>query len=144
MGGGGRGGDFGRMPPSAGRDNPTYSNGSVRGPQLGPPGRWWDDKRLVKTLSLRADQQRKMDDIFNANKGQLLNLYANWQREEARLTSMSPADLQDEAKVFANIDRVAQARAELEKENAHILLQIRHELDAEQLARLDHEIASTR
>ena len=66
------------------------------------------------------------DDIFNANKGQLLNLYANWQREEARLVSLTPAELQDESKIFASIDRVTQARAEVEKENAHILLQIRH------------------
>lgn len=147
MGGGNRGGDFGHMggpPPMGGERHGDFGGPTVHGPQLGPPGRWWDDKHLAKTLSLRSDQQRRMDDIFNANKGQLLNLYSNLQREEAHLASMPASDLQDESKVFAGIDRVSQARADLEKENAHILLQIRHELDPDQVAKLDREIASVR
>ena len=134
-------GDFDRRGP-----NPGFSPNAapVHGPQLGLPGRWWDDKRFSKTVTLRPEQQRRMDDIFNANKGQLLNLYGNLQREEQKLATMPAADLQDEAKVFAGIDRVAQARADLEKENAHILLQIRKELDGDQLVKLDKEIASNR
>jgi len=114
------------------------------GPQLGLPGRWWDDGKTVKHLSLRNDQQKKMDDIFNTNKGTLLDMYTNVQREETRLTSMSPKELQDEAKVFAQIDRVAIARADLEKEKVHILLQIRQQLDPDQLNKLDSEIANLR
>jgi len=98
----------------------------------------------MKTLSLRSDQQHKMDDIVNGNKGTLQNLFSNLQREEARLTSMSPQDLQDEGKVFAAIDRVATARADLEKESAHILMQIRQQLDPSQLSKLDSEIAGMR
>ena len=145
MNGGGRN-DFGRMNGNGdfGRGNLGAGAAPVRGPQLGPAGRWWDDKRFAKAITLRPDQQRRMDEIFESNKGQLLNLYANWQREESRLTSMTPAELQDESKIFANIDRVTQARADLEKENAHILLQIRHELDGDQLAKLDKETASLR
>jgi Spy/CpxP family protein refolding chaperone len=129
-------GDRGPMPTS---QPPLRS-----GPQLGLPGRWWDDGRTVKHLGLRNEQQRKMDDIFNANKGALLDLFTNLQREESRLSSMSPKDLQDEPKVFAAIDRVALARADLEKENAHILMQIRQQLDQDQLNKLDSEIASLR
>jgi Spy/CpxP family protein refolding chaperone len=114
------------------------------GPQLGLPGRWWDDGKTVNHLSLRNDQQKKMDDIFNTNKGTLLDMYTNVQREETRLSSMSPKELQDEAKVFAQIDRVAMARADLEKEKVHILLQIRQQLDPDQLNKLDTEIANLR
>jgi Spy/CpxP family protein refolding chaperone len=124
---------------------PYNTNQPIRsGPQLGLPGRWWDDGKTVKHLSLRNDQQKKMDDIFNTNKGTLLDMYTNVQREETRLSSMSPKELQDEAKVFAAIDRVAMARADLEKEKAHILLQIRQQLDPEQLNKLDSEIANLR
>jgi len=114
------------------------------GPQLGLPGRWWDDGKTVKHLNLRNDQQKKMDEIFNANKGTLQDLFTNLQREESRLSSMSPRELQDEAKVFAAIDRVALARADLEKENAHILMQIRQQMDSEQLNKLDSQIAGLR
>ena len=113
-------------------------------PVLGPPGRWWDDKKMARNLSLRYDQQKKMDDIFESGKGNLVQLYTDLQREEARLGTMSSSDLSDETKVFAAIDRVTQARADVAKANAHILLQIRGQLDASQLAALDREIASLR
>ncbi len=111
-------------------------------PQLGPPTRWWDDKKTIKHLALRNDQKQRMDDIFEANRQQLSTLLGNLQREEARLVSLPPGDLQDEGKVFAAIDRVSQARAELEKAHAHILLQIRQQMDSQQLATLDHDMAS--
>jgi len=153
--GGPPGGGMGGPPPGMGGGVPRDRNGAMgdresgalprpSGPQLGLPGRWWDDRKTMKTLSLRSDQQHKMDDIFNGNKGTLQNLFSNLQREEARLTSMSPQDLQDEGKVFAAIDRVATARADLEKESAHILMQIRQQLDPSQLSKLDSEIAGMR
>jgi Spy/CpxP family protein refolding chaperone len=131
MMGGPRGGEMERMPMPRIRTEP----------QLSLPGRWWDDKKTVKTLSLRAEQQHKMDDIFNAGKENLNSLFENLQREQQRFVSMSREDLQDETKVFAEIDRVAQARADLEKANFHLLLQIRSEMDPPQLAALDREIA---
>ncbi len=114
------------------------------GPQLGLPGRWWDDKKNAKMISLRSDQQKKMDAIFEENKGTLINLLGNLQHEESRLQGMSPQELQDEGKVFAQIDRVAAARADLEKENARILMLIRQQLEPAQLSKLDSEIANLR
>jgi Spy/CpxP family protein refolding chaperone len=114
------------------------------GLQLGLGGRWWDESKTIKKLSLRTDQQKRMDDIFEANKPKLLTLYGNLQREETNLASMPPGDLQDETKVFAAIDRVSEARNELEKANVHLLLQIRQQLDPTQLEQLDREIANAR
>jgi hypothetical protein len=131
--GGGMGGPGGGMNRPPRMEGPPPRNG----PQLGPPGRWWDDKKTAKDLNLRPEQLRKMDDVFNANKGQLLNLLGNLQREQQRLESMSREDLQDEGKVFAAIDRVMTAKTELEKENAHVLLLIRKEMDGDQVAALD-------
>ncbi len=146
MGGGGmggpRGGDMG------GPRGDMGGMGRMPGPrlrvepQIALPGRWWDDKKTVKSLKLRADQQQRMDDIFDANKGNLLSLYEGLQREQQRFVSMSREDLQDEGKVFAEIDRVAQARADLEKASFHMQLQIRKEMDPEQVAALDKAIAN--
>ena len=44
--------------------------------------------------------------------------------------------------MFAAIDRIAQARADLEKAKFHVLLQIRKEMDPQQVAALDRAIAS--
>ena len=86
----------------------TRSDSARSGLQLGPPGRWWDDKHFAKSLKLRSDQQIRMDILFEQNRPTL----------------------------YAQIDRIAQARAELEKANTHYLLQIRAEMDPDQIARL--------
>lgn len=113
------------------------------GLQLGLGGRWWDDGKVGKKLTLRDDQRRRMDDIFEANRPTLQALYTNLQKEQLKLASMPPGDLQDETRVFAAIDRVAQARTDLEKAEAHILVQIRQQLDPGQIEQLDHEIAGS-
>ena len=111
------------------------------GLQLGLGGRWWDDHATAKTLSLRPEQQQRMDSIFQANRATLVTLYSNLQREQVRLAAIPPGNAPDESKVFAAIDRVAQARTELEKENVHMLLQIRQQLDPAQLQSLDAQIS---
>ena len=108
---------------------------------LGLGGRWWDDRKTIKKLNLRPAQQQRMDGVFEANRTTLVNLYTNLQREETHLASLPTAELQDETKVFAAIDRVAQARSELEKENVHMLLQVRQQLDPDQQALLNQQIA---
>jgi len=107
------------------------------GLQLGPPGRWWDDRGFAKSLGLRPEQKKKMDDIFNANKGTILLRYQSLQQDEARLEDATREEQLDEASIFAAIDRVAQARASLEKANAHMLLLIRREMDKDQTERLE-------
>lgn len=134
----------GRSGNSRGFDRPTSESHSQprMGLQLGLSGRWWDDHHTAHKLNLSSDQQQHMDTIFETNKPTLVNLYANLQHEELNLASLSSADLKDESKVFAAIDRVSHASSDLEKEKAHMLLQIRQQLDPDQLQALDREIAS--
>ena len=134
MGGGGR--DLGG--PNVAASQPVHN-----GPMFAPSLRFWDDKKTVKNLNLRPDQQKRMDDLFNSSKDNLVSLYDNLQREQLRYNSMSREDMQDESKVFAQIDRVSQARADLEKARAHLFLQIRKEMDPPQLEELDRETASS-
>jgi hypothetical protein len=110
-------------------------------PILSLGGRWWDDKKTVHKLNLRPEQSQRMDAFFESNKDALQTLLNNLQREEQRFVDMPREDLRDETKVFAQIDRIAQARADMEKADFHMLLQIRAQLDPDQLTELDKEIA---
>jgi len=138
---------FGQQPSPAGPDGPPQGPGrpgrGMRGPggplRLGPPGRWWDDPEFIKKLGLTDDQQKKMDDIFNSSRLKLIDLSAAVQKEEAIMEPLVAADPPDENKLLAQIDRVAQARAELEKANARMLLGIRSQLTHEQWLRLKAE-----
>lgn len=123
-------------PPPAPRENDSTS--TMRGGlQLGPPGRWWDDRGFARTLGLDSGQQHRMDDVFNANKPALVALFKSLRHEESQLEKLTRARNPDEQQIFAQIDRVTQARGEVEKATAHYLLAIRKEMTDEQVSRLD-------
>ena len=105
----------------------------------GPPGRWWNNPDVAQKLNLTADQQKRMDDIFQQSRLRLIDLNASLQKEETILEPIMSADQPDESKALTQIDRVAQARAELEKANARMLLGIRRVLNPEQWKKLQAE-----
>jgi Spy/CpxP family protein refolding chaperone len=103
------------------------------------PGWWWRDPNVVQKLALTPDQQKRMDDSFQQHRLKLIDLNAALQKEEAILEPLIGAEQPDEAKILAQIDRVVQARAELEKENARMLLGIRRVLSLDQWKKLQAE-----
>lgn len=122
-------------PPNGPRDG---TQSTMRGGlQLGPPGRWWDEKNFAKSLGLSGDQRKRMDAIFSENKGTLLNLYQSLEAEEAGLGRLTTGAHLDEEQIFRQIDKVTAARAALEKANAHMLLEIRKQMTDEQTDKLD-------
>ena len=124
---------------------PNIPGGAMRGgPALGLPGRWWNDKHVIKQLNLRPDQQKQMDSIFEAHRAALVSSLQNLQQQRAQLSSLSQKDLQDENKVLASIDRVVAARANLAKETTQVRTELRKQLDSQQAAALDKEIANSR
>jgi periplasmic protein CpxP/Spy len=102
-------------------------------------GRWWSDPETAKRLSLTADQQKKMDDAFQQSRLKLIDLNANLQKEEAMLEPLMAAEQPDGPKLLAQSDKVAQARAELEKANTRMLLGIRLVLTPEQWKKVQAE-----
>jgi len=123
-------------PPPLGSSRPPFERAFMGG----PPGRWWNNPDMVQKLGLTADQQKKMDEIFQESRLKLIDLNATLQKEEVILEPLIAADQPDEGKILAQIDRVAQGRAELEKANARMLLGIRRVLSAEQWKKLSAEM----
>jgi len=107
--------------------------------RMGPPGIWWKNPDLIQKLTITPDQQKRMDDIFQQSRLQLIDLKANVERQEVLLEPMLAANPPDTNKVLAQIDRSAQARAELEKANAKMLLGIRTVLTPDQWTKLQAE-----
>jgi len=102
----------------------------------GRPGRWWNNPDMAQKLGLSADQVKRMDDIFQQSRLQLIDLNANLQKQELVLEPLVSADQPDEPKILGQIDKVVQARAELEKANARMLLGVRRVLSQEQWQKL--------
>jgi Spy/CpxP family protein refolding chaperone len=87
--------------------------------------RWWRAPQMVEKLGLTQDQQKKMDDVFQQNRLKLIDLTASLDKEEAILEPLVSAEQPDADKIRAQISRLADARSELEKANANMLLGLR-------------------
>ena len=98
----------------------------------GDQGRWWNNPRMVAELKLTDEQRKAMDDILLTHREKLIDLRASLQKAELELEPLVKGNQPNEARILAQIDKVAQARAELEKANARFLLAIRGKLTPEQ------------
>jgi Spy/CpxP family protein refolding chaperone len=107
--------------------------------RVGPPGIWWHNPDLIQKLMLTPDQQKRMDDILQQSRLQLIDLRANVEKQELLMEPMLAANPPDTNKILEQIDHTAQARAELEKANAKMLLGIRNVLTPDQWTKLQAE-----
>ncbi len=70
---------------------------------------------------------------------QLVDLHANLEKAELAMEPMMQADQPNEGQITSPIDKIAQARAALEKSNAVMLLGIRKVLTADQWKKLQEQ-----
>ena len=98
----------------------------------GDHGRWWNNPKIVDKLKLTDTQRKAMDDTMQQHRETLVDLRGTLEKAELELEPMMKQDQPNESQILAQIDKVAQARAELEKANARFLLAIRSKLTPEQ------------
>ncbi|SNS21344.1 protein refolding chaperone Spy/CpxP family [Granulicella rosea] len=131
-------------PGMGGGEHREMRGGPGGGMHMGPGGMWWKNPRIVTALALTPEQQKKMSDIFESSRIQLIDAHANVEKAEVPMQSMLAANPPETSKVLAQIDKIAQARAELEKANAKMLLGIRGVLTPDQWTKLQAEEHSHR
>lgn len=102
-------------------------------------GKWWKNAELVQKVGVNEGQIQQMEQIFQDHRMKLVDIHAALEREELRLEPLIESDNPDENAVIAQIDKVAGARAELEKANARMLLAIRNVMSIDQWRRLKAE-----
>jgi periplasmic protein CpxP/Spy len=95
-------------------------------------GRWWNNPRVIEKLKLTDDQRKQFDQILLEHRESLIDLRANLEKAELKLEPLVRDDQPNETAILAQIDKVAQARAELEKANARYLLALRSKLTPDQ------------
>lgn len=120
-----------------GQGGPHPGFGANRPPMersFGPMGNngWWNNPRITERLKLTDDQRKAMDQILLDHREKLIDLRANLQKAELALEPLMSADTPNDSAITAQVDKVVQARAELERANARFLLAIRDKLTADQ------------
>jgi Spy/CpxP family protein refolding chaperone len=114
----------------------AQGDGMGAGFRIAPAGIWWRSPMVVQRLTLTPDQVKRMDGIFEQSRLQLIDLKANVEKQNAMLEPLLSANPPDTTKAMAQIDKVAEARAELEKANAKMLLGLRGVLTPDQWTKL--------
>jgi protein CpxP len=115
--------------------------------EMGPRGehaRWWNDSHAVDKFKLTETQRKAMDDIYQQHRLTLVDLHATLEKAELAMEPMMREDQPDEGKILSQIDRVAQARAELEKANARMLFDIRKQLTPDQWKQIQADRSARR
>jgi Spy/CpxP family protein refolding chaperone len=125
--------------PGFGDHRPPFER-AFGGPGL--QGRWWNNPRIVEQLKLSDEQRKAFDGILLQHRETLIDLRGNVEKAELAMEPLMRDDPPNEAQILAQIDKVAQARAELEKANARYLLALRSKLTPEQWKMVQTERAN--
>jgi len=116
---------------------PWAGQGMRRGPPAGRGmGAWWRNSEIVKQVGLSDKQAQKVEEVFQQYRPQLFALHTTLSQDEAQLQPLVDAEHPNDAQVFAQIDKVADARAAVEKTNSRMLFAIRQVLTTEQWQKL--------
>jgi Spy/CpxP family protein refolding chaperone len=120
---------------------PAMRRSSTPPPGMGfqGPGKWWKNSELMQKIGVKDDQVQSIEKIFQDHRIQLIDRHADLDKQEAILEPLIEADQPNEAQVLAQIDKVAQARASLEKSNAQMLLAVRRVLTVDQWKKLQDQ-----
>jgi len=103
---------------------------------------WWTNSGLVARLGLTDDQKRKIEATFEQYRQTLVQNKTDLEKEEAGLARMLEAEpLEPVRTITAQIERVVQARAEMERTNSKMTLEMRQNLTRSQWVQLQSETA---
>ena len=93
---------------------------------------------MRRDTCLRSSQRlKRMDSIFDANKPAILTSYKVFLKAQSNLTALNKDTKADKSTVFAAIDAVNNARSDLQKATSAMLMQIRGEMNADQIGKLE-------
>jgi Spy/CpxP family protein refolding chaperone len=121
-------------PPTDGLHGP-----GMHGPGMhGPGGKWWKSD-IAQQIGLSEQQAQQMEKIYQDQRMQLIDLRATLEKQEAALEPLIEADQPNEQQVLGQIDKIAQARAALEKSNAQMHFSMRRVLTSDQWKKLQAE-----
>jgi len=115
--------------------------GGPHGHSMRPEGRgeFWKNPEAVTRLGLSPDQVKKLDDISLKGKLEEIHLRAVLEEDELMMKPLMEGAF-DEKKAEAQIDKIAEAHASLEKARAKSMLSLRAVLTPDQWTKLhSHE-----
>lgn len=101
-----------------------------------PPGKWWENERLIRHISLTEEQREQIDGLVYEHAHRMIDLNADVKRAELELANLVGQSEFDADQVRAAFASFQAARANLEQQRFEMLLSVRGVLTAEQWRRI--------
>jgi Spy/CpxP family protein refolding chaperone len=101
-----------------------------------PDGKWWKRPRLAQEIGLTPDQQQQIEKIFVRSRTKLIDLRADLEKKQLTLQELMEDRTADRRDVEKRIESVENARAELQKARALMILDMKQVLKPDQWERL--------
>jgi Heavy-metal resistance len=102
-------------------------------------GAWWTNTNLVARLGLTDDQKTKIEKTFENHRQALTSNKDQLEKEETQLAKLLGAETIDRNAVLSQIDRVVQARGEMERTNSVMTMEMREYLTLAQWTQLQSQ-----
>ena len=101
-----------------------------------PPGKWWEDQRLVDKIGLTEEQQEQISALVYESARRMIDLNADVKRSGLDLTEVVDRNEIDPAAVRKAFAAFQTARQKLDNERFEMLLAIRQVLTSEQWVKI--------
>src|SRR5262249_30692823 len=89
---------------------------------------WWTDSALMTRLGLTEVQKLRIESTFQAYRQNLTSAKDTLEKEEAQLSKLLDADSIERSAVTIQVNKVIQARSEMERVNAAMSVEMREQL----------------
>ena len=99
-------------------------------------GAWWTNTAVIQRLGLTDDQKLKIERAYENHRQNIVSTSNTLEKEEAQLARLLEAENVDRAAVQSQIDRIIQARGEVERANSTMTLEMREYLTRAQWMQL--------
>jgi Spy/CpxP family protein refolding chaperone len=99
-------------------------------------GGWWRNPEIAQRIGLSSQQKEQLEKISQDGRLKMIDLRADLEKQQVILGPMMRTFHPDEAQVLAQVEKLSEARAALEKERVQTLLDSRNVLTEDQWNKL--------
>jgi Spy/CpxP family protein refolding chaperone len=104
-----------------------------RRPMMGP---WWENPWIARRIALTDEQRRQLEKISFQNRLRMIDLRAALEKQRLLLQPILQSERPNEDQALGQIDKIGQARTELDRARVQAMLAARNVLTPEQWRKL--------
>jgi len=108
-----------------------------------PGGKRWKDPDIAKALQLTAGEVKQLDKLFVESRRRMIELKNQVEKEQFEYQNLMESKTLDEAAINRQLQKLEQARSELNEERSRFVVAVRKILGSERFQRLQQIYAES-